>query len=330
MNVSRTKYLIAFFVVLFVTNARAQDTLVFDAAKDTYINIVIGDTYQGQTQSFIASAWTYGGSFGTGRSLLGFETCEIPDNFVVVQATLYLYKDYSASHAGHTTNGLNAAKLFEITSPWDESTVWWTQPTYNTNLFTTVPASTSSSQDYVFDVTPIVANSLSSSNEVGFYFKLDDEVTYRSLVFASRDHPDPNIRPKLELIYTTDTAWCGNSGPSDPPPPPPPVDPIDSLDTNITITPCIPVIKIPNIFTPNGDQVNDNFHIQSDCGLDAFSIDIFNRWGERVFTSSDLNFSWNGKTIGGEELSEGSYFYKVKTEKAGKEETKHGHITLYR
>ena len=49
-----------------------------------------------------------------------------------------------------------------------------------------------------------------------------------------------------------------------------------------------------------------------------------------MFTSSDLNFSWNGKTIGGEELSEGSYFYKVKTEKAGKEETKHGHITLYR
>ena len=50
-----------------------------------------------------------------------------------------------------------------------------------------------------------------------------------------------------------------------------------------------------NVFTPNGsDDFNNEFVIEGES-LDEYEIKIFNRWGESVFESSDINKSWNGK-----------------------------------
>jgi len=51
---------------------------------------------------------------------------------------------------------------------------------------------------------------------------------------------------------------------------------------------------IPNIITPNADQLNDAFAIQ---GLDDHQLDlqIFNRWGNRIFTATDYKGSWSGQ-----------------------------------
>jgi gliding motility-associated-like protein len=54
-------------------------------------------------------------------------------------------------------------------------------------------------------------------------------------------------------------------------------------------------IYIPNAFTPNGDAVNDLFQIYGNIkALKFLEIQIFNRWGEVVFKSNDLNFYWDG------------------------------------
>ncbi|MAZ01475.1 MAG: hypothetical protein CMP58_04755 [Flavobacteriales bacterium] len=54
-------------------------------------------------------------------------------------------------------------------------------------------------------------------------------------------------------------------------------------------------IIIPNAFTPNSDGKNDVFKILDDFDLITdFEINIFNRWGEDVFSSFDKNFTWNG------------------------------------
>ncbi|MCB9233552.1 MAG: gliding motility-associated C-terminal domain-containing protein [Bacteroidia bacterium] len=53
-------------------------------------------------------------------------------------------------------------------------------------------------------------------------------------------------------------------------------------------------IFVPNAFTPNGDNTNDYFSIQS-IGIKTFIILIFDRWGQLLYESNDKNFQWNGK-----------------------------------
>lgn len=49
---------------------------------------------------------------------------------------------------------------------------------------------------------------------------------------------------------------------------------------------------IPNAFSPNGDGVNDRFHIFGD--LEGIELKIFNRWGEKVFESNQQYYDWDG------------------------------------
>ena len=48
--------------------------------------------------------------------------------------------------------------------------------------------------------------------------------------------------------------------------------------------------------------------------IEDFSINIFNRWGTKVYTLTDVNQKWNGKSIYGEALPEGVYFYILTAE----------------
>lgn len=66
-----------------------------------------------------------------------------------------------------------------------------------------------------------------------------------------------------------------------------------------TFTDCITVINtdlfLPNAFSPNGDGINDFIELYgSYAGIRYLSITIFDRWGEKVFSSNDLNFRWDG------------------------------------
>lgn len=66
----------------------------------------------------------------------------------------------------------------------------------------------------------------------------------------------------------------------------------------------------PNVITPNGDGKNDVFYIPNlpvDNCQDKFKhIEIYNRWGRKVFQSDDRNFQWKAKGF-----SNGAYFYKI-------------------
>lgn len=72
----------------------------------------------------------------------------------------------------------------------------------------------------------------------------------------------------------------------------------------------VPVdIKAPNIFTPNGDQVNDFFTFEL-LNIKELEVTIVNRWGNLVYASSTVPFSWDGKDATGNSVNEGVYFYK--------------------
>ena len=78
-------------------------------------------------------------------------------------------------------------------------------------------------------------------------------------------------------------------------------------------------IIVPNIFTPNGDGVNDLLTIHS-TGKGKISGEIFNRWGNKIYELNETSTAWNGNTAGGTTAPEGVYYYVIKT--TSYEETK--------
>ncbi|OFY85935.1 MAG: hypothetical protein A3F72_16190 [Bacteroidetes bacterium RIFCSPLOWO2_12_FULL_35_15] len=78
---------------------------------------------------------------------------------------------------------------------------------------------------------------------------------------------------------------------------------------NIIFTVCENDISIPNVFTPNGDEINDYFDIKGTCESDSYLFRIYDRWGIKVFTSEFGKLSWDGRTTSGMEAVEGVYYY---------------------
>ena len=69
---------------------------------------------------------------------------------------------------------------------------------------------------------------------------------------------------------------------------------------------------IPNAFTPDNDGNNDIFTAVGE-EIEEFTMMIYNRWGELIYETYDLNSGWDGTTKGGETLAmEGVYVYKIK------------------
>jgi gliding motility-associated-like protein len=65
----------------------------------------------------------------------------------------------------------------------------------------------------------------------------------------------------------------------------------------------------PNAFSPNGDGVNDFFSI-SHRFIQSFTIKMFDRWGNMIYTSDNPNFRWDG-SLNGQPLPEGAYVFTV-------------------
>lgn len=73
----------------------------------------------------------------------------------------------------------------------------------------------------------------------------------------------------------------------------------------------VPELFIPNVFSPNDDDVNDLFRVNY-TGDQPFNIQVFDRWGVMVYESQNKVEGWNGKNLNGEDVPAGVYFYHVK------------------
>lgn len=68
---------------------------------------------------------------------------------------------------------------------------------------------------------------------------------------------------------------------------------------------------IPNAFTPNADGLNDYFEVLGHQPMQYY-MEIFDRYGQRVFLSEKVSDKWNGKSYTGEDLNAGVYYYYIK------------------
>mgnify|MGYP000159070007 CR=1 FL=1 len=86
----------------------------------------------------------------------------------------------------------------------------------------------------------------------------------------------------------------------------------DTLDFLITVKRKCDLTKdIPNVFTPNNDGINDILKFDT-CEAEKIDCKIFDRWGLLIAEIDKPKGFWDGRTISGQECSEGTYFYVLK------------------
>ncbi len=91
-----------------------------------------------------------------------------------------------------------------------------------------------------------------------------------------------------------------------------------------------PRLLLPSAFTPNGDALNDRYGISNFYIVEQLHFfQIFDRWGNVVFHTTDKNATWDG-TFQGKALNPGTYAYKISYRCAGKDYLAKGHFYLLR
>lgn len=136
--------------------------------------------------------------------------------------------------------------------------------------------------------------------------------------------PQPVTMPLTTTTYTLNKKECS----------------FNTSDTvSVFVEPC--EVIIPDIFTPNNDNVNDEWKIKLPNGFKLKTVAVYNRWGTLVYTIDDTVLSsekskvnvinWDGRTNSGLECSEGVYFYVINyTDKSGELKKLKGNVTLMR
>jgi len=74
-------------------------------------------------------------------------------------------------------------------------------------------------------------------------------------------------------------------------------------------------ITVPNIFSPNGDDINESWQLivsSYQYAIRNFECVVYDRWGIKVFETSNINQAWDGRTTSGLACSAGAYYYIIK------------------
>jgi gliding motility-associated-like protein len=103
----------------------------------------------------------------------------------------------------------------------------------------------------------------------------------------------------------------------------------DSLCITITVAEPCTQLYVPNVFSPNDDGENDVLYLRGSC-IKTMEFFIYDRWGERMFSTTDVKTGWDGK-YKGEPLDQAVFVWYLKaTLESGQEIRRKGNITLLR
>lgn len=184
---------------------RPDDT----SGKDAVISHYHSSKNYGNEEDIHLYAGTISGVPNHNRVLIDFDLSEIPVNASIDSAFISLYFNYSSgystAHNGPSGySGSTDFKIYRITAPWEESSVTYeSQPAVDESVFLSVPGHVTGTQDFEnLNITELVVKMIKQpETSHGFLLKLTEETPYRMLLLASSDHPDEEIRPKIEVYY---------------------------------------------------------------------------------------------------------------------------------
>ncbi len=172
----------------------------------------------------------------------------------------------------------------------------------------------------------IIADPVSGCDSVVVTFMLyppgaSDTVTTISWSFSNGVVVDNELQPTVKFtspgLYSVSCLINGNTT-------------ITETDLIVVYSgPCDDIIEVPNVFSPNGDGINDYLKIRTN-GLNLFSLSVYTRSGVLVYKSESPNLVWDGRTLSGHELRPGIYYYVVKQVDGGVGVEKTGFVHLIR
>ncbi|MBC7411006.1 MAG: gliding motility-associated C-terminal domain-containing protein, partial [Bacteroidia bacterium] len=89
-------------------------------------------------------------------------------------------------------------------------------------------------------------------------------------------------------------------------------------------------VKFSNVFSPNGDGLNDYF-VFPNLGLEGdYKLEIFDRWGLLLFETEGKNIGWDGRTVAGTPVADGAYYYVLQAKSQTKTYNNKGIIMVMR
>ena len=111
--------------------------------------------------------------------------------------------------------------------------------------------------------------------------------------------PDPVVQPSIPTVYRV-TVFAFNG-----------CHARDSITVNTDFSSVLSKYPVPSAFTPNHDGNNDCFGIKLWGSIQVMEMEVFNRWGERVFISTSAGDCWDGSFKGVPQPS-GTYIYQIR------------------
>lgn len=214
---------------------------------------------------------------------------------------------YEWPHSGETTSGVwvnpTQTTLYEVIVS-DECQTFTV--TGNTRVTVVAPTADFTTTSTVFFNNLPITFENQSQNAVSYFWEFGDGNT-DTFIHPSNVYDDPGLYYITLIAY--DDKGCTDTI----------VKPINIEEEWY--------IYIPNTFTPDGDRHNNDFRI-STVGVKTLEIDIYNRWGEKIFTANDLHFIWDG-TYNGLYVPDGTYTYSVSfVTNSGRDRQIHGHVNV--
>ncbi|RZK46431.1 MAG: PKD domain-containing protein [Pedobacter sp.] len=159
--------------------------------------------------------------------------------------------------------------------------------------------------------TPNVFMNLSSANSVSFKWLFGDGDSLITNSRANIQHQYNSTNKFIVLLIAYNSVGCPDTARQE-------------VTTLVT-----PALDVPNAFTPNSNDVNSVVKVRG-FGIAKMRFIIWNRWGQKVFESSNFNFGWDGKVKGVVQPMD-VYAYTLDVEFFdGTKTTRKGDITLIR
>lgn len=169
------------------------------------------------------------------------------------------------------------------------------------------------SSQQVMSLDPLVSFSNTTTGAVNYIWDFGDDSEFSTAVSPYHSYPQEVGDSYLVTLYAYSPIGC-----------------IDSAWMTIEVKNEI-IYYIPNTFTPDDDEFNQNFQPVFTAGYDPFDFNmkIFNRWGELIFESNNDKIGWDG-TYGGRIVPDGTYTWKIEFKTLASDERVmiSGHVNL--
>jgi gliding motility-associated-like protein len=160
---------------------------------------------------------------------------------------------------------------------------------------------------------PQILFSDQSVNASGWSWNFGDSLDLLNNIssFPSPDHTYSDVGEYCVKLKVENTPAC-----------------VDSVTHCLVIEPDF-TLYIPNAFTPNGSGLNDAFFVKGE-NIDKFEMAIYDRWGNLVFRTEDINEPWKGTMRGSNEIAPVDvYVYMINVkDKVGERHQYIGHVTI--